>query len=162
MPLELRPACLEERPEVYRMMANSDATAEMMGPPNYCDHPVPDYGEFCDDYDEEAFATVGNFRIFMMALDGRDIGVIQYWLQGTVAEIDLWIACRRDWNRGHGPAAIGLIARWLRERTAAALMIIRPSARNRRAITAYCKAGFRHYDPERFRLPGWCLSEGLD
>lgn len=162
MPLKLRAVNLDDRPAVYEMLARSDATAEMMGPPDYCDHPVPDWDEFCGDYDEEAFSPDGDFRIFMMEVDGGDIGVIHHWLNGTVAEIDLWIADRRDWGKGHGSSAIGLIAAKLRESTGAQTMIIRPSGRNCRAIAAYRKAGFQPHDPERHHLPDWCLTEGFD
>ena len=162
MPLKLRAASLEDRPAVYDMMARSDATAEMMGPPDYCDHPVPNRDEFCADYDEEAFSPEGDFRIFMMVAGCRDIGVIHYWLNGTVAEIDLWIAGRQDWGNGHGPSAIGLVKEKLTESTDAQAMIIRPSGRNRRAIAAYRKAGFEPHDPERHHLPDWCLTEGFD
>ncbi len=162
MPFKLRPARLEDRPVVHEMLARSDATAQMMGPPDYCDHPVPSYGEFCEDYDEEAFAPEGEFRIFMMELDGRDIGVIHYWLNGAVAEIDLWIAGRNDWGQGYGSSAIRKVAAVLKEETPAKTMIIRPSARNRRAIAAYRKAGFEPFEPTRHCLPDWCLAEGFD
>ena len=162
MPLKLRAVNLDDRPAVYEMLARSDATAEMMGPPDYCDHPVPDWDEFCEDYDEEAFSPDGDFRIFMMEVGGRDIGVIHHWLNGTVAEIDLWIADRRDWGKGHGSSAIGLIAAKLRKSTDAEIMIIRPSGRNNRAIAAYRKAGFQAHDPKRHHLPNWCLTEGFD
>ncbi len=162
MQLNLRPAQCEDRVKVYEMLAKSDATAEMMGPPDYCDHPVPGYDEFCGDYDEDAFAPEGDFRIYMMEVAGRQIGVIHYWLKGRIAEIDLWIADRSDWNQGYGSSAIGMIADVLRRETTAECMIIRPSGRNRRAVGAYKKAGFCDYDEGRHDLPAWCLTEGFD
>ena len=41
-------------------------------------------------------------------------------------------------------------------------LIIRPSARNARAIGAYRKAGFMPYDRESGILPSWCIEEGFD
>ena len=162
MTLELRPAALSDRRLVYEMMACSDATPEMMGPPDYSDHPVPDYGEFCADYGEDAFTSDRKFRIFFIRVEGRDIGVINYCLADDVAEIDMWIADRRNWCRGYGSAAITRVADNLAANTTARLMIIRPSARNRRAIAAYRKGGFRMYDPTEHVLPDWCLSDGFD
>ena len=160
--LTLRPAALQDRKMVYGMLACSEATSQMMGPPDYSDHPVPDFAEFCADYDEEAFSPGGDFRIYIMVADGKDIGVIHYWLNGQVAEIDMWIGSREHWGQGYGSAAIGLVADRLRSETCARSMIIRPSARNRRAIAAYRKGGFEPYDPKTHQLPGWCLSEGFD
>ena len=162
MTLELRPAALSDRRLVYEMMACSDATPEMMGPPDYSDHPVPDYGGFCADYGEDAFTSDRRFRIFFIRVEGRDIGVIHYYLSDYVAEIDMWIADRRNWCRGYGSAAISRVADNLAANTTARLMIIRPSARNRRAIAAYRKGGFRTYDPAEHVLPDWCLFDGFD
>ena len=162
MGLSLRPATTGDRRQVYEWLARSDATAQMMGPPDFRDHPVPDYREFCADYDDEAFAADGNFRIFIMVAEGREIGAIHYWVRDRIAEVDLWIGNREDWGRGYGSSAIRLVAGMLERQDVAGMMIIRPSARNCRAIAAYRKAGFVPHDPARHELPGWCLTEGLD
>ena len=162
MDIDLRQARLCDRPRIYEMLAESDATSEMMGPPTYPDHPVPDYDEFCADYDESAFSESGDFRLFMITSEGRDIGSLSYFIREGVAEIDLWIGDKRDWNHGFGPKAISLAFEILRRKQIASVAIIRPSARNRRAIAAYRKAGFNHYDSSNHSVPSWCLSDGFD
>ena len=162
MGLHLRPATPGDRRQIYEWLAKSDATAQMMGPPDYPDHPVPDYDEFSADYDDGALAAEGDFRLFVLVAEGKEIGVIHYWVRDSIAEIDLWIGSRENWGRGYGSSAIRLVAAMLEEQGVAAMMIIRPSARNIRAIAAYRKAGFVFHDPARHEVPGWCLTDGLD
>lgn len=162
MHVKLRPAREADRQKVYEWLARSDATAQMMGPPTFADHPVPSYDDFCDDYDKEAFAPEGNFRMFVICADDEEVGVVHYWLVDRIAELDLWIADRRHWNRGTGSTALSRVAEMLGNDELADQLIIRPSARNVRAIAAYRKAGFEDFDPDRHDLPLWCLKEGFD
>ena len=162
MTVKLRNAALADRRMIYDWLARSDATPEMLGPPTFPDAPVPDFEEFCADYDDEAFRDRGPFRLFVISVDDREIGAISYYLREDIAEIDLWIASASDWGRGYGPAAIRIAAEKLEQLGNVRQMIIRPSARNRRAVAGYRNAGFAPYDPAAHDLPGWCLSEGLD
>ena len=160
--ITLRPASIEDRPTVYRWMARSDATAEMMGPPVFPDHPVPDFAEFCVDYDDAAFAPDGCFKMFIIGVDGKEVGVIHYWVQGRSAEVDMWIADRRYWGSGTGSRTLRRIAEDLAQEGHVDTLVIRPSARNKRAVAAYRKAGFEPYDPARHALPAKFVDEGLD
>ncbi len=162
MKVNLRNAALADRQMIYDWLARSDATPEMLGPPIFSDAPVPDFDEFCADYDDEAFRDFGPFRLFVIAVDGREIGAISYYIRESIAEIDLWIGSASDWGRGYGPAAIRIAADKLAQLGQVRQMIIRPSARNRRAVAGYRNAGFAPYDPRAHDVPGWCLSEGLD
>ncbi len=158
----LRPATIEDRRRVYAWLAESDATAEMMGPPVFSDHPIPSYAEFCADYDEAAFEADGDFRIFIIVQNGEEVGVIHYWIQDGVAELDLWIGSRRNWGRGLGSRALREVCDQLERQKLAHALVIRPSARNERAVSAYKKAGFEDYEPNRHRLPAQFVTEGLD
>ncbi|MDE0112181.1 MAG: GNAT family protein [Albidovulum sp.] len=162
MATSLRPATIEDRRRIFEWLAKSDATAQMMGPPDYPDFPVPDFDEFLEDYNDDAFSDSGDFRIFVIRSDGVDIGAISYWINGQVAEIDLWIGDRKNWGLGHGPRAMESIAGKLAELGKIDALIIRPSARNTRAISAYRKAGFLPYDHGSGNLPSWCSEEGFD
>ena len=162
MTVNLRNAALADRRMIYDWLARSDATPEMLGPPTFSDAPVPDFAEFCADYDDDAFQDSGPFRLFVIAVDDREIGAISYYLREDIAEIDLWIGSASDWGRGYGPAAIRIAAEKLEQLGNVRQMIIRPSARNRRAVAGYRNAGFAPYDPGMHDVPGWCLSEGLD
>lgn len=162
MNVNLRNAALSDRRLIYDWLARSDATPEMLGPPTFSDAPVPNYDEFCADYDDEAFRDCGPFRLFVIAVNDREIGAISYYIKENIAEIDLWIGSASEWGRGYGPAAIRIVADKLAQLGNVGQMIIRPSARNRRAVAAYRNAGFAPYDPKAHDVPGWCLSEGLD
>ena len=158
----LRRAVMEDRVFLYESMARSDATAEMMGDPLYPDHPIPDYKEFCDDFDESAFNNSGWFRQYIIMEGDRDIGAICYTVRGNVAELDIWIASRSDWGKGHGTRALRLVAGRLADAGKTDILIMRPSARNLRAISAYEAAGFTIHDPDLITLPEWCLDGGED
>ncbi|MCY4462422.1 MAG: GNAT family protein [Albidovulum sp.] len=162
MTTSVRAATFADRRCIFEWMAMSDATAEMMGPPKYPDFPVPSYEEFLADYDDEAFSASGDFRIFVIQSDGVGIGAISYWRNGNAAEIDLWIGGKEHWGHGHGPKAMEEIAGILSEIGGIDALIIRPSARNVRAIAAYRKAGFLPYDAKRGGLPAWCTETGFD
>ncbi|MCY3877583.1 MAG: GNAT family protein [Rhodobacteraceae bacterium] len=159
--ISMRPAEFADRENVYNWLARSDATVEMMGPPTFPDHPVPGFAGFCADYDEEAFAPEGCFRIFVIRIDGEDAGVIQYWRQEQAAELDIWIGDRRHWGSGIGSGVLKQAARMLRDEGVETL-VIRPSARNERAVAAYRKAGFEDYDPAVHNLPRKFVEEGRD
>ncbi len=157
-----RPAVLADRPFVYQSLAQSDATAEMMGLPRYPDHPVPDYQTFCEDFVEEAFTDKGDFRLFIITTAGRDIGTTCYTIRDSIAELDIWIAARKDWGQGHGTRTLQDLMARLEGMGSIRALIMRPSARNPRAIAAYRKVGFVMYDEERHDLPSWCLDGGED
>ena len=160
--IELRRAEMQDRPNIYRWLAQSDATAEMMGPPTFPDHPVPSFEEFCDDYDETAFEEDGCFQIFIISVDGQEAGSAQFWIQERAAELDIWIADRRHWGGGIGSETLQQMAAILRERDDVDTLVIRPSARNQRAVAAYKRAGFEEYDPDKHLLPRKFVEEGLD
>lgn len=162
MAISLRPARPEDRRDIHRWLARSDATAEMIGPPRFPDNPVPDFDAFCADYGDGFFTDGGDGRFYVIELDGRGIGAISYWIRERVAEIDLWIGARGDWGQGHGSAAIRLVAAMLFEGGRVDALIIRPSARNKRAVAAYCKTGFAPCARGHPGLPGWVFREGLD
>ncbi len=162
MTVTLRPAEIADRERIYRWLARSEATPEMMGPPVFPDHPVPTYAEFCDDYVADAFSGSRDFQVLVIKSGEREIGSIQYFLVERVAELDIWIANRSDWGQGHGPQAIECVVKILQKAQSADIAILRPSARNSRAIKGYMNAGFRQYDPSWIKLPDWCLNENLD
>jgi RimJ/RimL family protein N-acetyltransferase len=67
-----------------------------------------------------------------------------------------------DWGHDWGSCAIRELSRQLLLHAAVDALIIRPSARNTRAIGAYRRAGFAVHDPSLHRLPGWVTIVGLD
>ena len=162
MDVSLRAAALSDRPKIFEWLAKSDATPEMLGPPTFPDAPVPDFDEFCADYDEEAFRGGGDFRLFVISAGAREIGALSYYIRDGIAELDLWIGSSSDWGHGYGSSALRMAAGMIERLESAAWMIIRPSARNPRAIAAYRKAGFAPHDLALHGVPDWCRTEGLD
>jgi diamine N-acetyltransferase len=163
----LRPARPEDRRRAFLWLTASDATASMMGPPDYADHSVPSWEEFCGDYADAFYLPQGdgNGRLFVIQVDGRDVGCISYdgldaWR--GVAELDAWIAAAADHGRGIGTAALRLLARTLLAVPTVEALVVRPSARNARAVAAYRKAGFADHDRARHALPRRFVGEGLD
>lgn len=187
-PCTLRRARAEDRPQIYRRMAQSDATREMLGPPTFPDCPVPSWEEFADDFSLEEFfqpgppadsnqdwgecwiieveapnhanghpATLGvgqiNFSDERDPADPRSDGL---------AELDIWIGDRQWWGQGIGRAAMEAMAGILRGYGFTTLLI-RPSARNARAVAAYRRAGFIEQSNTSGPLPAWVYApEGWD
>jgi aminoglycoside 6'-N-acetyltransferase len=84
--------------------------------------------------------------LLVVEFDGRLAGGIQYSEEPDPryrhAGIDIFLG--RDFQgRGVGPAAIGLLARFLFEQRGHHRITIDPAAANERAIRCYQKAGFR-------------------
>ena len=163
----LCPATLNDRRKVYRWLTTSDATPMMMGPPQFSDHLIPTWKEFCADYSDRFFcpAVDGFGRLFVIRATEREIGCISYdglenWR--GIAELDIWIGSSADWGHGWGSLAIRELSGRLLCHPAVESLILRPSRRNARAIAAYQKAGFVVYGPALHRLPESVLSEGLD
>ena len=162
MSLQLKQATLADRGKIYQWLACSDATPEMLGPPTFPDAPVPTYEEFCEDYNDEAFQDFGNFRLFLILAEQVEIGAISYFIRDQVAELDLWIASKDNWNKRYGSTALKLAIERLNDEELLTTMLIRPSARNHRAVASYKKAGFEIYDQAKHQIPQWCLTENLD
>lgn len=163
----LRPAAADDRRRVYEWLTASDATPAMMGPPQFPDHPIPTWEEFCIDYAERFFRPEGDGfgRLFAIRAEQREIGCISYdgldnWR--GIAELDLWIGSSSDWDQGWGSMAVRELSSRLLRHPAVESLIMRPSRRNSRAIAAYRKAGFAFYDPALHHLPESVLSTGLD
>lgn len=144
----LRPARMTERKKVYLWMAHSDVTPSMMGPPDYPDHPVPRWEEFCRDYTEDFFQASGDGkgRNFIIVADGVEVGTVGYDLcdrEKSIAVLDIWLRAEKYCGQGYGTDALNALCRHLSEEYGIRRLFISPSSRNRRAVAAYAKAGFR-------------------
>jgi RimJ/RimL family protein N-acetyltransferase len=143
----LRPAEERDVRNVYRWLAQSDATPSMMGPPNYPDAPIPSWEQFCAD-DGPAFfdgsrQQVG--RCFIIEVGGEAVGHVGYDGMDQdrgLAELDIWLRSEADCGRGYGRDALATLTQHLHETYGVTEFIMRPSARNQRALRAYARAGF--------------------
>lgn len=165
--LQLRPAVFADRRKVYHWLVASDATRSIMGPPYFPDYTVPGWEKFCTDYSEHFFLPDGDGygRMFIICMDGREIGYIGYYgLNGWrgLAEVEICIAASADCGRGWGSSTVRRLADELLEHSTVESVVARPSRRNRRAIAAFRKAGFVQYDSMVHELPPWIFSVGLN
>ena len=145
--VSLRPALEQDRPAVYQWLAESDLTASMLGPPDFCDAPAPTWVQFCDDYGGHFFDGTRQevARSFIIEAHGRAVGHVNYDgmdLMRRFAELDIWLRSSEVCGRGFGSDALLALTRHLHEAFGITDFILRPSRRNTRAMRAYVKAGF--------------------
>jgi ribosome biogenesis GTPase len=143
----LRPARESDRRAVYEWLAESDVTRSMMGPPLFPDTPPPNWDEFCEDYGPHFFdGTKPEIGMsYVIEVDGAAVGHVNYdgmdRARSTV-ELDVWLRSEAVCGLGYGPDALTALTAHLHEMFGITEFIIRPSARNPRAIRAYASAGF--------------------
>jgi RimJ/RimL family protein N-acetyltransferase len=147
MQLTIRFATVDDRRTVYEWATHSDLTSSMMGPPAYPDAPVPTWEEFCSDYQSHFFdgsqPNIG--RSFIIDVDGKPVGHINYDRMDELqsfAELDIWMRDSSCCGHGWGTQAIMALCEHLHSTFAVNEFILRPSARNVRAIRSYERAGF--------------------
>jgi diamine N-acetyltransferase len=145
----LRPATLADRRSVWEWMAHSDLTASMMGPPDFGENPAPTWAEFCEDYKPFFFdgSRPERGRSFLIERTdtGEAVGHVSYDCHGDrphFTELDIWMRDSSCCGKGSGSEALRLLCDYLCQTLGIREMILRPSARNVRAIRSYERAGF--------------------
>ena len=146
--IKLRPAILSERRLIYAWLAKSDLTPSFMGLPDYPDFHIPTLKEFCQDYKESFFSSAGNKngRTFIIVANDIRVGTIGYDLfddRKCRVVLDIWMRSERYCGKGYGSAALMTICDYLNNKYGIKDFYISPSLRNKRAIAAYRKAGFK-------------------
>ena len=147
--IELKPTQESDREKIYIWLTQSDLTPSMMGPPNYPDQPIPSWEEFCDDYALTFFNTSGDGkgRNYIIVVDGKDVGTIGYDLldkQKNRVVLDIWMRSEKYCGHSYGSDALNTLCNYIHENYGITNFIISPSERNKRAISAYKKAGFEY------------------
>lgn len=144
----LRFATKQDRRAIYEWMGQSELTPFMMGPPLFPDAPIPTWEQFLadyvDDYFDGARPEVG--QSFLIEAEGEAVGHVSYSvvdLDRKLAELDVWLSCEKVCGHGYGVDALEALIGYLHGTLGLTDFILRPSARNPRAIRAYGKAGFR-------------------
>ena len=152
--ISIRSATLADRRAVWDWIARSDLTASMMGPPNFAENPVPTWEQHCADYLPYFFdgSRPGVGRSLIIEFEGRAVGHVSYSRgdelsgaePGTLpgAELDIWMRDSSCCGHGWGSAALRMLCEHLHDTLGMREFIMRPSARNVRAIRSYEKAGF--------------------
>jgi len=160
--IRLRPATLDDRRMIYDWMAHSDLTEQMMGPPEFIDHPVPTWEDFIADYKDVHFTgeDPSQGRSFIIELDGLPVGHINHGVlqaDGTT-ELDIWLAARQYTGHGYGTTAIHLLCEYLSGYFGCTRFLMAPSLRNTAAVRSYMKAGFVPSE----EIPEWFLPDYPD
>jgi RimJ/RimL family protein N-acetyltransferase len=150
----LWPATEQDRRSVYEWLTRSDITPSIMGMPSFPDHPVPTWEEFCADYEPYYFdgSRPESGRCFIIIFNGMSAGQINYNnidFKRHRAELDIWMNAEAYCGKGYGPDALTALCGYLSQAYGVVEFVLRPSARNLRAIRAYKKAGFRHVELSR-------------
>jgi RimJ/RimL family protein N-acetyltransferase len=147
MAVTLRNATPADRRAVFEWMAQSDLTASMMGPPEFAENPVPTWEQFLADYLPYFFdgsePELG--RSFIIEHRGKAVGHVSYSQMDpsrSFAELDIWMRDSSCCGRGHGRDALVQLSEHLHSTFGVRELILRPSARNIRAVRAYAAAGF--------------------
>lgn len=144
----LRPARKSDRKNIYLWLTQSDLTPSMMGPPDYPDHPIPTWKEFCRDYRPSFFDASGDGqgRNYIILARDEEIGTIGYDLldrRKNHVVLDVWLRAEKYCGLGYGSDSLIVLCEHLHKTYGINNFIISPSAKNKRAIAAYRKSGFK-------------------
>lgn len=147
----LRPAEISDRRDIYEWLSLSDSTSAMMGPPLYPDHPAPSWEEYVADYADHYFdgSQPAEGRLFVLLAGRRPVGAVSYSravCEGAL-ELDIWMRSESECGKGYGTDALKALSGFLAGELGVTEFVIRPSARNERAVRAYRKAGFEPVGP---------------
>jgi len=145
--IELHAARESDRKKIFNWLSRSDLTEWMMGVPNFPDLPPSSWMDFCQDYTPSFFNPSGDGqgRQFIILFQGKEVGTIGYDLLDQIKNrvvVDIWMRAQKYCGHGYGPDALSTLCRYIHGTFGIKTFIISPSARNKRAIAAYQKAGF--------------------
>jgi RimJ/RimL family protein N-acetyltransferase len=143
----LRPSRESDRHDVFHWLAESDVTPSMMGPPLFPEVPAPTWDDFNLDYGPNFFdgSTLEVASSYIIEVAGESVGQVNYEIRDNPArhaELDIWLRSLADTSHGYGSDALVALTDHLSRSLGVDTFLIRPSARNPRAIRAYQKAGF--------------------
>jgi RimJ/RimL family protein N-acetyltransferase len=143
----LRPARESDRLDVFRWLTASDSTSAMLGLPLYPEQPAPTWDEFNADYGPIFFdgSAPEIACSYIVEVAGEPVGQINYEMRegpARLAELDIWLRSLADTGHGYGSDALVTLTDHLQRTLGVDTFLIRPSARNPRAVRAYQKAGF--------------------
>lgn len=138
-----------DREKIYNWLCRSDLTPSVMGPPEYTEHPIPTWEEFCSEYPLYFFNESGDGigRVFIITANDNEIGTTGYDLLDKEKDrvvLDIWMKAEQYCGQGYGSDALNTLSTYLHEWHGITTFIISPSARNKRAVAAYRKAGFEY------------------
>jgi len=150
--VELVPATIEDKQRAYEWCCHSETTKSHSGPPDYPESPISTWEEFFDEGYVDYFfdgSQLQKGRAFIVQIGEESVGFVSYTsfhLKPNRAELDIWMNREAHCGKGYGSDALVALAEHLNQDLGVRELIIRPSVRNTRAISAYLKAGFEKTD----------------
>ena len=160
--VELIPATMDSRQNVYEWCFHSDITKCHAGLPDYPNAPIASQEDFFGEYGYQDYYFTGEKpmlgRGFLILHQGAPVGFVSYacfHLQPGIAELDIWMCCEAHCGKGYGTDALLALGEWLRKELEIRTLMMRPSIKNARANRAYQKAGFApsNQSPDAYLLP---------
>lgn len=148
----MRPARESDRKKIFAWLTRSDLTPSIMGPPDYPDFAIPTWEDFCAEYPLSYFNASGDGRgrNYIIVMNEEEIGTVGYDLLDRKKDrvvLDIWMRSEKDCGKGCGSDALTTLCGHLQKTYGVTTFMICPSARNKRAIAAYRKAGFEVIRP---------------
>ena len=152
--IKLIPATLKDKQNVYIWCCHSETTKYHSGPPHYPEAPIPSSEEFFKEgcgYEDYFFdgTQPKNGRGFIILFNNEQVGFISYasfHLKQGWSELDIWMNSEANCGNGYGSDALIVLADYLNKNIGINNLIVRPSLKNKQAIKAYMKAGFKKSD----------------
>ena len=152
----LKEAVLQDRKKIYKWLYFSDFSPflnELQAPAALS---VPSFHEFKEDYEDFFFESSNpeKGQGYIITNEEQDIGFISYTsfhLMKGIAELDIWLKSLNYAGNEHGTFALKSLSKKLLTEGFHTL-IMRPCAKNIRAINSYKKAGFVEsiFEPEKY------------
>lgn len=148
----MRPARESDRKKIFAWLTRSDLTPSIMGPPDYPDFAIPTWEDFCAEYPLSYFNASGDGRgrNYIIVMNEEEIGTVGYDLLDRKKDrvvLDIWMRSEKFCGKGFGRDALTTLCGHLQKTYGVTTFMICPSARNKRAIAAYRKAGFEVIRP---------------
>lgn len=157
----LKEASLEDREKVYEWLYFSDFSPFLNELQGYSSGNIPPFSEFEKDYEDFFFNDLnpGKGRAYLIIQKDdheEEIGFISYTALGLVentAELDIWLKSLDYTGKGYGTSALKILSQKLLKNGFETL-IIRPCAKNIRAVKSYKKIGFQEsvFEPEKYYM----------
>ena len=147
--IKLIPAQETDREKIYNWLCKSDLTSSIMGPTKYPEYPIPTWEEFCNEYPLSFFNASGDGigRVFIIIANHNEVGTIGYDLLDKGRNrvvLDIWMKAEQYCGHGYGSDALNALSVYIHENYGITDFLISPSERNKRAVAAYKKAGFKY------------------
>lgn len=145
--LKIRHAHITEKYKTYEWLCLSDTAHMHMGEPDYPNNPILSWDEFKESFEDFYYQEEARDKgsVMIIKYNEEEIGCLCYacfHLKPQKSELDIWLKGKEYCGNGNGTKALKILCEYLESYYNIKDYIIRPSAKNHRAIRAYEKVGF--------------------